>query len=292
MSRAWGPAAQLATSTRGISAPTTPTPAVARSRPKPVASLRAAGLNHSPRTRTERLPRKSSRTCDAGLHPHLEAGPAAHGFATSTRGLSAPLTVCMPSTARTLKLFSRLARAQSVSVSRVLEDLRRGPRAPSAGCAAAGPCQAQPQLVAPQDLTGTLSAHALERAHYRGARVLSPPVASPRAPGGFPDLDVPAATNSDRPLAPSRCAPSRAPSPRVPTPSRTPCAALLPPPSPASTAPHGGIVKTFLVHFWPTAGPPVFSRDTTVSAKKSPNFKCKFHQILRHFLVPGVGTKP
>ena len=43
------------------------------------------------------------------------------------------------------------------------------------------------------------------------------------------------------------------------------------------------------LHFLPKA---VFSRDTIVSAKKRPDFKCKFHQILRPFLVPGVATKP
>ena len=59
--------------------------------------------------------------------------------------------------------------------------------------------------------------------------------AHPRAlPSPPPRIHVPTATSSDRPLAPSRSARSRALSPRVPTPRGTLCAALLPPPSPAS----------------------------------------------------------
>ena len=100
---------------------------------------------------------------------------------------------------------------------------------PSARYTAAGPGRAgpgratrlHPQLVAPQHLTDGPCERAQEH-------TLEP---FPRLPRAY---HVPAATSSDRPLAPSRSARSRAPSPRVPTPRGTPCAALLPPPSPAS----------------------------------------------------------
>ena len=155
-------------------------------------------------------------------------------------------------------------------------------------CSRAGPGRAGPGHAPPPSTRGTSAfdrwtLRARARAHPRALPSPPPRIPRPRshefrqAPGAIAQRAI------ARPVSPCPYTPWH--TVRRPTSSRI--ASLA--------ASHGAIIKAskpFIAIFAKSPDRPVFSRDTIVSAQKRPDFKCKFHQILRPFLVPGVATKP